>query len=110
MDIQANTCPNLKTPRLVLRKLSLTDADELFEFFSDEETFHYVPREKHNEKSVTIKHIKNLIKRMNEGKYFVWSIIDKKENRVIGTANLHFKPDRVASIGAVIQGSVKNLV
>lgn len=95
-------CPNLETPRLLLRKLSLADADDLFYVFSDEETTNYVPREKHADKMVTINHIENLIKRMNEGISFVWSVIDKIDNRVIGTANLYFKQDRAASIGAVI--------
>jgi ribosomal-protein-alanine N-acetyltransferase len=39
---------------------------------------------------------------MKETKSFVWSVIDKSENRVVGTVNLHFKLDRAASIGAVI--------
>ncbi|HHV19728.1 MAG TPA: GNAT family N-acetyltransferase [Thermoanaerobacterales bacterium] len=102
LNWQLNTCPNLGTSRLLLRKLSLNDADELFQVFSDEETTHYVPREKHDNMTVTIDYLENLIKRMNEGKSFVWSVIDKTENQVIGTVNLYFKPDRAASIGAVI--------
>ncbi len=103
MNMHVNTCPTLETSRLILRKLSLTDADELFEVFSDEKTTHHVPREKHMDKSATVAHIENLIKGINENKSFVWSVISKNEKRVIGTVSLHFKPDRVASIGAVIQ-------
>ena len=102
MNRSVNICPDIETSRLFLRKLSLTDADELFEVFSDEETTHYVPREKHEDKMVTTNHLENLIKRMDEGKSFVWSVIEKIENRVIGTVNLYFKQDRAASIGAVI--------
>ena len=90
MNSQVNTCPNLETSRLLLRKLSLNDTDELFEVFSDEETTHYVPREKHDDKTVTMDYLENLIKGMNEGKSFVWSVFDKIENRVIGTVNLYF--------------------
>lgn len=96
------TCPNLETPRLLLRKLSLADVDDLFQVFSDEETTNYVPREKHDDKMATINHLENLIKRMDECISFVWSVIDKADNKVIGTANLYFKQDRAASIGAVI--------
>lgn len=39
---------------------------------------------------------------MNEGKSLFWVVIDKAENRAIGTVNLYFKPDRAVSIGAVI--------
>lgn len=95
-------CPNLETPQLLLRKLSLADADDLFQVFSDEETTNYVPREKHADKMVTSSHLENLIKRMDEGISFVWSVSDKIDNRVIGTVNLYFKRDRAASIGAVI--------
>ena len=102
MNSQVNTCPNLETSRLLLRKLSLNDTDELFEVFSDDETTHYVPREKHDDKTVTMDYLENLIKGMNEGKSFVWSVVDKVENRVIGTVNLYFKLDSAASIGAVI--------
>jgi ribosomal-protein-alanine N-acetyltransferase len=97
-----NNCPNLETSRLLLRELSLNDADELFHVFSDEETTHYVPREKHIDKTITRKYLENRIKGMNEGKSFVWSVINKNENRVVGTVDLHFKLDRAASIGAVI--------
>ncbi|MCM0650240.1 GNAT family N-acetyltransferase [Clostridium swellfunianum] len=96
------TCPNLETPRLLLRKLSLEDADDLFVVFSDEETTNHVPREKHEDKMVTSNHLENLIKRMDEGISFVWSVVDKTDNKVIGTVNLYFKEDRAASIGAVI--------
>jgi ribosomal-protein-alanine N-acetyltransferase len=100
--MQINICPNLETSRLLLRELSLADADELFQVFSDEETTHFVPRERHTDKTATVNHLKNLIKGMKETKSFVWSVIDKSENRVVGTVNLHFKLDRAASIGAVI--------
>lgn len=95
-------CPTLETPRLSLRKLSLADADDLFQVFSDEKTTKYVPREKHVDKMLTINHLESLIKRMDEGISFVWSVVDKIDNRVIGTVNLYFKQDRAASIGAVI--------
>lgn len=104
MSTQANTCPNLETSRLFLRELSLADADELFEVFSDEETTQYVSRERHVDKSVTINHLENLIKGINEGKSFVWAVIMKSEDQVIGTVNLHSysKHSRTAAIGAVI--------
>lgn len=102
MSIQYNICPDLETSRLLLRKLSQADADDLYYVFSDEKTTHFVPRERHENKSVTIKHIANLIKGMDEGRSLVWSVVDKNENRVIGTVTLYFKPDRAASIGAVI--------
>jgi ribosomal-protein-alanine N-acetyltransferase len=95
-------CPSLETTRLLLRKLSLIDADDLYQVFSDEETTNYVPREKHPDKMTTINHLENLIKKMDEGISIVWSVIDKTDNRVIGTVNLYFKLDRAASLGAVI--------
>lgn len=85
-----------------MRKLSITDADELFEVFSEEETTLHVPREKHNDKTDTINYLENRVSSMNEGKSLIWSVIDKVENRAIGTVNLHFKLDRAASIGVVI--------
>ncbi|MBL4933500.1 GNAT family N-acetyltransferase [Clostridium paridis] len=102
MSVQFGDCPSLETTRLLLRKLSITDVDELFEVFSDEETTYYVPREKHEDKNVTYNHLKNLIKGMNEWKSLVWSVIDKVDNRIIGTVSCYFKLDKAASIGAVI--------
>lgn len=95
-------CETLETPRLSLRKLSLADADDLFQVFSDKKTTKYVPRERHVDKMVAINHLESLIKRMDEGISFVWSVVNKIHNRVIGTVNLYFKQDRAASIGAVI--------
>jgi [ribosomal protein S5]-alanine N-acetyltransferase len=97
-----NICPELETPRLLLRELCLADAEELFQVFSDEETTHFVPRARHTDKTATVNHLENMIKGMKETKSFVWSVIDKSENRIIGTVNLHFKLDSAASIGAVI--------
>jgi [ribosomal protein S5]-alanine N-acetyltransferase len=102
MDNKINKCPNLETSRLLLREVCLADADELFQVFSDEETTHHVPREIHETKADTLNHLEKLIKGINENKSFVWSVVDKAENRVIGTVNLHFKLDRVASVGSVI--------
>lgn len=104
MNSKVNICPNLETARLLLRELSIVDTDELFRVFSDEETTHFVSREVHVDNTVTISYLDNLIKGINEGKSFVWSVIDKSENRVIGIVNLHsyYKKDRAAGIGAVI--------
>ncbi|MDD7795361.1 GNAT family N-acetyltransferase [Clostridium sp. 'White wine YQ'] len=102
MSAQVGNCPSLETTRLLLRKLSITDVDELFEVFSDEETTYHVPREKHENKNVTYNHLKNLIKGMNEGRSLVWSVIDKVDNRIIGTVSCYFKLDKAASIGSVI--------
>ena len=100
--MNAMPCPDLETRRLLLRKLSLADVDDLFQVFSDVETTVYVPRNKHVDKTETLNHLKNLIKRMDEGKTLVWSVVDKKDKRVIRTVNLYLKQDRAASIGAVI--------
>lgn len=102
MNIQNYSCSNLETSRLFLRILELTDSDELYEVYSDEETTHHVPRKKHENKNITINYLEKRIAGMNEGKSFVWSVIDKIENKVIGTVNLYFKPDKVASIGVVL--------
>lgn len=102
MNTKINICPELETSRLLLRELCAADADELFQVLSDDETTHFVPRERHIDKTATVNHIENLIKGMKENKSFVWSVICRAENRVIGTVNLHFKPDKAASVGAVI--------
>ncbi len=102
MDVRAIACPDLETSRLFLKKISVADADELFEVFSDEETTRYVPRKKHEDRLATIQHLENMAKGIDEGRSFVWSVIEKNENCVIGTVNLYFKPDKVAGIGAVI--------
>ncbi len=95
-------CPDLETTRLLLRKLSPDDTDALFKVFSDEKTTLHVPRERHDDRSVTAEYIRNLIHGMSEAKSLVWAVVDKQDDRVIGTVSLFFKPDRVALIGAVL--------
>lgn len=73
-----------------------------FDFFREETTV-YVSRNKHVDKTETLNHLKDLTKRMDEDKALVWSVVDKKDKRVIGTVNLYLKQDRAASIGAVIR-------
>ncbi|AYG00071.1 GNAT family N-acetyltransferase [Lactococcus allomyrinae] len=79
-----------ETNRLILRKISLADAEDMFEFTSDPEVARYVTYPPHENLDITKDGIVN---------YFIpnrlenWGIVDKATNKVIGTIALWIKGD-----------------
>lgn len=79
-----------ETNRLILRKITLSDAEDMFEFTSDSEVARYVTYPPHENLDVTKEGIVN---------YFIpnrlenWGVVDKTTNKVIGTISLWVKGD-----------------
>ncbi|KPE50610.1 GNAT family N-acetyltransferase [Chryseobacterium indologenes] len=93
--------PVLETERLILRQLTLHDAEDLFEYFSLDEVMEYydLPPFK------TIQDAQNIINHFNgefeKGKGFRWALELKSEKKVIGTCGYHnwYKDHYKAEIG-----------
>lgn len=81
--------PQLETERFILRNLSFEDADDLFDYFSNDEVTKYYDLESF----VEVRQAQELIQRWNsrylENKGFRWAITVKPDNRVIGTCGFH---------------------
>ncbi|KEK24030.1 GNAT family N-acetyltransferase [Bacillus gaemokensis] len=97
-----NEIQKLETKRLLLKKLDLYDLDNLFEVYSDPQTTTHVPREVHKTKDETRILLEKMIETNKEGKSFIWSLLSKGDQKVIGTCGIWKLPHNSASLGAVI--------
>lgn len=76
----------LETERLILRKLSLNDAENMFEnCASDDEVTKYLVWESHKNLEVTKEYLKNIVKEYENHKNFDWCIELKSTGQPIGT-------------------------
>ena len=77
--------PVLKTGRLVLRKISVEDAEDIFILRTNEEAMKYINKPKLN----TIEDAIELIDKMNEPVRINWGITLKNDSKIIGTIGYH---------------------
>ena len=97
--------PVLETERLLLRKVAVTDLEDVFEFSSDPEVAHHMTWEKNSTKEETlVNFLQPALEGYTEGQCGTWAIVQKESNKVIGTcslvdwSNMH----RKAEIGYVL--------
>jgi len=78
--------PVLETERLILRKISMDDAPDLFVLRTNEDAMKYINKPLPK----SIDEIKVLIKNMNEiTERIQWAIALKTENKIVGTIGYH---------------------
>jgi len=79
--------PILETKRLILRKLTINDTSDVFNYFSKEEVAKYTDLEKFT----TIKQAEKLINSFNKQfrNGIRWGILLKKNNKIIGSCGFH---------------------
>ena len=74
----------IETDRLILRKVTLKDVDDLFNnWASDVDTTKYLTFDTHKESSETEKIVRKMLARENDG-YFEWVVEVKSNHEVIG--------------------------
>jgi ribosomal-protein-alanine N-acetyltransferase len=102
--------PSLETERLLLKKLTMKDANDIYEYASDPEVSKYVTWEPHRSVVETVNFIKAVIKQYIEGQPSPWAIIYKENNKVIGTGGYHMwiKEHGKAEIGYAISARYWN--
>lgn len=77
--------PELETERLVLRKIKLDDADDMYEYASNPDVTRYLTWSPHNDKAYTFEYISYLQGRYRAGDYFDWAVTLKSTDKMIGT-------------------------
>ena len=106
MEIQTifKDLPTLETERLLLRKITLEDADDMFEYASNEVVSEYLSWEAHKSIDDSLQFIKFVLERYKKGEVAPWGIEYKKNGKFIGTINfVSWLPnDKVAEIGYAI--------
>lgn len=81
--------PVLETERLILRKLTLNDTEDLFEYFSQEQVMEYYDLAPFKTLADSQKIIQHFNNEFEKGKGFRWALELKSEKKVIGTCGYH---------------------
>ncbi|MCC3587968.1 MULTISPECIES: GNAT family N-acetyltransferase [unclassified Microcoleus] len=84
LDILANI-PIIETERLLLRKITLNDASDMFEYASNPEVSEYTMWSTHTSIEDTKYFLKSLTKMYKRKELVDWGIVHKAEKKFIGT-------------------------
>ncbi|MEO5781925.1 MAG: GNAT family N-acetyltransferase [Ginsengibacter sp.] len=85
LELNFDPSPVLETERLLLRKVSMDDAEDVFLLRTNEAAMKYINKPK----LMTIDDAKELIKKMNEPDRIQWGITLPTDNKIIGTIGFH---------------------
>ena len=85
LQLKFSSFPFLTTDRLLLRKISMADAEDIFELRTNEAAMKYINKPK----VLSIDDAKEIINKMNEPDRIQWGITLTTENKIIGTIGFH---------------------
>ena len=85
LTVNFSPFPNLKTDRLILRRLTIEDENEIFFLRSDERTNRYVDRPKPNSLEDARNHIDRLNNGIDNNEFIFWGITLLNNPAIIGT-------------------------
>jgi ribosomal-protein-alanine N-acetyltransferase len=93
MDREAilGAVPTLSTPRLILRKLRISDAEDIFDYARDPEVTRYVMWEPHETRQHSEQFITRTVARPPRSAIATWGI-ELKTGGIIGTIDLRLNP------------------
>ena len=77
--------PELKTERLTLRKMMVTDAPDMYEYASRHEVSEYLTWYPHPNRAYTREYLQYLAGRYAAGMFYDWGIVYREDNKMIGT-------------------------
>ena len=77
--------PTLETPRLILRKLDMRDAADMFDYSRDPQVAKHVLWDAHTSISESRGYIRYMIRKNRSGEPSSWGIVEKLSGRVVGT-------------------------
>lgn len=84
-----NVFPVLHTHRFILRKIEITDSEEVFNYFSKDEVTQYYDLESFTNKSQAVEVINRWASRFEQNEGIRWGIEDKETNKIIGSCGYH---------------------
>lgn len=102
-----NEFPTFGTKRLLLRKLSMADVDDLFAYASDDSLTKYLFWETHRSKADSERFISYALHQYDNKGTAPWGIEVKQENKMIGTIDFVSweEEHRSAEIGYVLSSA-----
>ena len=84
LKINLDPFPVLESERLILRRITPADVNEVFAIRSDEETMKYIPRTRAKTKEDALDHIKVVDKGIEENNFINWGISFKDDPKLLG--------------------------
>ena len=94
--------PRLETERLFLKKISLLDIDDIFDYAVSPLVGPSAGWKPHESKNDTEEFIKYAIKKRDYGQPGIYAIHHKKHNKMIGTIEIHGYKEYKGDIGFVL--------
>ena len=80
--------PTIETKRLILRPLSMWDAEDVFEWTGDPRVTKYMIYSTHPDISVTKKWLESIGNLENE---YLWGIVRKSDGKLIGSGSIRYR-------------------
>ena len=77
--------PTLETDRFWLRRLSVDDTDDMYEYAKEYDVTKYLTWSPHPDKASTLEYLMYLQNRYKTGDFFDWAIVCKDSGKMIGT-------------------------
>ena len=96
--------PTLKTERLILRPMRVSDAADMYDYAKGSEVTTYLLWSPHPSQSYTKDYLKYIEKRYRLGEFYDWAVVDLESARMIGTCGFtRFDfPHDIGEIGYVL--------
>ena len=89
--------PSLKTNRIILRRLTLEDVNDVFEYACEPEVAIYTLWEHHKSIDDTLTFLSFMVKKYEEKQVADWGIVLKESNKLIGTGGFMWWSPKNAS-------------
>jgi ribosomal-protein-alanine N-acetyltransferase len=88
VDILFSQSPILETDRLILRELTMEDAEEYFEFASDPQVSVSTLWDRHKSMEDTQEYLQKVLDKYQARQAYRWGIVHKHSNKLIGRTGL----------------------
>lgn len=77
--------PTIETERCILRRMNLSDAEDMFIYASDKQVTKYLRWSPHPDIYYTSDYLRFISKKYKNGEFYDWGVVDKESGRFIGT-------------------------
>jgi len=103
--------PTLETDRLILRKILVSDTDDMYEYSKSSEVTRYLLWSPHPDRWYTRSYIKSLQGRYRRGDFYDWAVVLKDSGKMIGTCGITSFDERnnFCELGYVINPEFHNM-